>query len=189
MNKVIDWRTVLDEIYQQEAGLSEDDLKTFVSSVTRPLSESEVRELQAKQVNPFRASDPLHKLWKPFDIAAWTLPQRELPQRYLEFLRFANGAECRTGERAFGFFSALGDVRAMILAYEFPEYMPGTLPFALNGGGVFYIFDMREPAVQGEYPVLCAHAGNLGLEPDCFVKVADSFLEICQGRINVEELL
>jgi hypothetical protein len=76
----------------------------------------------------------------------------------------------------------------MMLAYHLPEYMPGGLPFAFNGGGTFYLFDMREGAVHGEYPVVCSHAGNLGWGPDACFLVASSFEVACRGQVNVDEL-
>jgi hypothetical protein len=69
----------------------------------------------------------------------------------------------------------------------FPEWMQGAIPFALDGGGVFYVFDMREKAKNGEYPILISEAGNLGYHDAKLI--ANSFLEVCQGTINVEELL
>jgi hypothetical protein len=73
--------------------------------------------------------------------------------------------------------------------------MPAALPFAFNGGGVFYLFDMREPAdADGEYPVVAAHAGNLGwaghdecYPPECW-PVADGLAQACRGRTNIEDL-
>lgn len=76
----------------------------------------------------------------------------------------------------------------MMLAYHLPEYMPGALPIAFNGGGTFYLFDMREPAKKGEYPVVCSHSGKLGWDTDECVRIADSFLSACQGSVNVDDL-
>jgi hypothetical protein len=83
----------------------------------------------------------------------------------------------------------------MTLAYHLPEYMPGALPFAFNGGGVFYLFDLREPAdADGQYPVVAVHAGNLGwatheegYPPECW-PVADGLEQACRGRTNIEDL-
>ena len=69
----------------------------------------------------------------------------------------------------------------------FPEWMPGAIPFALNGGGVFYVFDMRQQPQNGEYPILMAEAGTLDFE---YAKlIGNSFLEVCQGTTNIEDLL
>jgi len=75
-----------------------------------------------------------------------------------------------------------------MLAYHIPQYMPDALPIAFNGGGVFYLLDMREPACEGEYPIVCASSGYLGWEPRAWRLVAPSFLEACRGTVNVEDL-
>jgi hypothetical protein len=67
--------------------------------------------------------------------------------------------------------------------------MPGALPFAFNGGGTFYLFDMRRPARKGEYPIVCTHSGNLGWEPDEHVRIAASFEAACRGAVNVDDLM
>ena len=38
---------------------------------------------------------------------------------------------------------------------------PGPLPFAFDGGGRFYVFDMRKVAIYGEYPALLTDSGAL----------------------------
>jgi hypothetical protein len=75
----------------------------------------------------------------------------------------------------------------MLLAYQLPEYMPGALPIAFNGGGTFYLLDMRQSAVGGEYPVVCAHAGYLDWGPEACCVIADSFVSACRGRVNVDD--
>jgi hypothetical protein len=80
-------------------------------------------------------------------------------------------------------------LREFLVSYHVPQYMPLAVPFAFNGGGVMYLFDMRDPpASDGEYPILCAHAGCLTFDPHDSPKVADSFPEVCRGRFNVERL-
>ena len=79
-------------------------------------------------------------------------------------------------------------VRATLLAYHVPQYLPGALPFAFNGEGTLYLFDMRQPAKGGEYPVVCSQAGNLGWEVDECLKIAKTFEAACHGTGNVEEL-
>jgi hypothetical protein len=109
----------------------------------------------------------------------------------LEFLRWSNGGWCRSGEREFGFFPTSDPkhgVRAMTLAYNLPEYIPGALPFAFNGCGTFYLFDMRRDAIAGAYPVVCAHAGNKGWEPDQCWPIADSFEAAYRGKLGVDDL-
>jgi hypothetical protein len=175
----IDWANIFAEAWPV-AGASEAEIAHLIEQIRAPLSPGEVAVINAGQRNPFRPGDP----------SQWVIPQRPLPQSYLGFLRFSNGGEFCNGGRRFQFFPALSPrhgLRAMLLAYGFPEYMPLVLPFALNGGGVFYTFDMREAAVNGEYPILVTEAGNLGYEDAKLL--AASFVEACEGKMNIEELL
>ncbi|MEW4571520.1 SMI1/KNR4 family protein [Tautonia sp. JC769] len=116
---------------------------------------------------------------------------RPLPPSYLSLLSWSDGGEFRTGGRWFQFFPALDPghgVLAMSEAYGLPRFMPQALPLAFNGGGTFYLLDMRGPAAGGEYPVVCSHAGNLGWSAEECVRVAGSFPEACRGTIDVDEL-
>lgn len=186
----MDWDAVFDEALP-EPGATAEALARFVTGVARPLSAAEVAAANAGQRNPFPPGDPLHPAWWPIDPARWVIPTRPLPPPYLSFLRWSDGGWFRTGRREFGFFGTLdpgGGVRAMMLAYQLPEYMPGAVPIAFDGGGTFYLFDLREPPVDGEYPVVCAHAGNLGWEPDESWRIADSFLGACRGTVEVHDL-
>ncbi|MET7402661.1 SMI1/KNR4 family protein [Dactylosporangium sp. NPDC005572] len=155
------------------------------------MTEQEIAAIAAGQRNPFPPHDPLSAAWRPIDARRWRVPGRPPPASYLTWLSWSNGGVFGNGERWFQLLpvDGPGGVRAMLLAYELPEYMPGALPFALNGGGVFYLFDMRAPAdADGEYPVVASHAGNLGWNTDdeCWL-VADRLEQACRGRTNVEE--
>jgi len=185
-----DWLSVFDEAYPV-AGASAGDLARFAASVGRPLTPDEIETVNRGQQNPFPRSDPLYASYRPFDAALWTVPDRPLPAAYLGFLAWSDGGEFRTGDRWFQFFSTLDPghgVRAVLLAYHLPQHMPGALPFAFNGGGTFYLFDLRQPAVAGEYPIVCSHAGSQGWEPDAHVRVADSFEAACRGTVCVDDL-
>jgi hypothetical protein len=187
---VIDWSRVFDEVHPA-AGASAADLKRLIASVGQPLTPSEVKAIRHSQRNPFPKGDPLYASWRPFDPSAWMVPDRPLPESYLGFLSWSNGGEFRTGERWFQFFPALdpgGGVRATLLAYHLPQYVPGALPFAFNGGGTFYLFDMRRAARRGEYPVVCSDSGSLGWKPDQCRQVADTFEAACRGTVDVDEL-
>jgi hypothetical protein len=186
----MDWSAVFDDMYPLP-GASEAEIAQFVASIGAPLSKAEVAVINRSQRNPFPKGDPLHAAYRPFDPSQWVIPNRPLPSAYLAFLRWSNGGEFRTGERWLQVFPALDPrhgARAMMLAYQLPEYMPGALPFAFNGGGTFYLFDMRLPAAAGEYPVVCSHSGSLGWEPAECVQVAESFEGVCRGSVNVDEL-
>lgn len=187
----MDWSSVFDESHPVK-GATAADLKEFVATICRPLTLVEIQDATRSQSNPFRQGDPLHSCWKPFDATKWLIPDRPVSRSYLEFLSWSNGGEFRQGNRWLQFLPALDPshgVRAMLLAYQLPQYMPGAIPFAFDGGGIFYLFDMRQVASNGEYPIVCSQSGNLGWEPDECVQIAESFLEVCQGTIDVAELL
>lgn len=179
----VDWNSIFDEVHARP-GATKQDVSEFVSSALLPLTSDEAERIRRAQNNPFPKGDPLHPTWKPFDPANWKLPKRSFPSDYLRLLQWANGAECRSGARVFQFFPTAG-VRATMLAYHIPQHMSCAVPFAFNGGGVFYLFDMRKPARNGEYPIVCCGAGALGFGHA--IKIADSFLAACQGKANVAD--
>lgn len=103
------------------------------------------------------------------------------PDAYLDFLRWSNGGEFCTGERTFYPMLPCEEiVRDWILGYSLPLYVPMAFPFALNGGGSFFAFGMREESVGGEYPVIFIDSG--ARDYACAAPVAASFLEACRGR-------
>lgn len=186
----MNWETVFDW-KQKEPGASKAVLDQFVSEVGRAMTHTEIETVNRSQQNPFPPADPLHAAYRPFDPSAWVVPNRPLPTTYLSLLSWSDGGGFRNGDREFGFFSALGPsggVRAMLLAYHLPEYMQWALPFAFNGGGVFYLFDMRRPAVKGEYPIVAASAGYLSWDCEAWRVVAETFPDACRGTTNIEEL-
>lgn len=168
-------------------GATDDVCEAFLEEIGQPLTAQELAEIRASQSNPFFETDPLYASWEPLDPVLWPLPQRPLPPAYLSLLQWSNGGEFRTGERWFQFFPT-HDLRPILLSYCLPEYMPYALPFAFNGSGTFYLFDLRSPAVDGEYPIVCAHAGNLGWEPEACFALAGSFITLCQGTLEIDKL-
>lgn len=175
---MIDWNLIFDEV-KLSKGASEPEIADFVKEFPMPLSEREIEKIR----NDLRKINLDAEVYDP---AKWSLPNKPFPLSFLDFLTWNNGGWCRTGEREFGFFST-ADLREYTLAYMFPEWMKDAVPFALDGGGVFYVFDMRREAKNGEYPILTTAAGNQGY--DDAVLIADSFIEACSGNINIEELL
>jgi hypothetical protein len=163
-------------------GVSEQDLAAALADLRRPLSEEEADQIGRSQTNPFPRGDSLHASWRPFDPHRWRLPDRPLPPSYLSFLRWSDGGAFFNGDRRFDPFLPCGELREYLLGNHIPQYMPGALPFAFDGGGRFYLFDMRNEPVRGEYPVLYVGAGNLGYEDA--VLVAASFIEACRGTTN-----
>jgi len=156
------------------------------------LSSAEIADALRRQTNPFPTDHPLHNVWHPFDPSSWIVPRLALPPPYVDFLSWSNGGDFRTGERWFQFFPAIDSthcVRAYMLGYNLPQHMPLALPFALNGSGIFYFFDMRHGCIGDEYPVVCSDSCNLGWEPGQHIRIAESFLEACHGVISVDDLL
>lgn len=171
---MVDWQNVFDESHP-ESGATDSEIEELIQGLSVPLSASEEAELSDSiAVNP----------------ASWRIPDYPLPELYINLLRWSNGGEFRTGERWFQFFSASDPshgIRAMMLAYHIPLYMEGSIPFAFNGAGTFYLFDMRETPVDGEYPTIAAPAGCLTYDEEC-VSVASCFLDACSGSVSVESL-
>ncbi|TQR46329.1 SMI1/KNR4 family protein [Paenibacillus popilliae] len=182
----MNWASVFEVCYQKNPGLTEQEVEHFISHWNNPLSEEEIAEIRERQRNPFPVTDPLHKLYHPFDPAKWSIPNKCLPAAYLDLLRYSNGGEFGNGARHFQFFSA-DELRAMMLAYEFPEYMPEAIPFAMDGCGIHYAWDMRSSSEENEYPILVSHSGNLGYADSA--QIASTFLELCTGTISAEDLL
>lgn len=182
----MNWATTFDMCYRTSSGITDLELQSFIDSWNLPLSEQELAEIKKQQRNPFHATNPMYELYTPIDPSKWTIPNKRLPAAYIAFLQYSNGGEFGQGERYFQFFNS-DELRAMMLAYEFPEYMPGSVPFAMDGCGHHYIWDMREDPARDEYPILVSHSGNLGY--DDAMLVATSFVELCQGTVSVEQLL
>ena len=181
----INWKTVFSQHFSAK-GATEGDLQALVSTIWQPLSEREVQALVASQSNPFSIDDPLHISYKPFDPRNWRLPSRPLPSSYLDLLRWSNGGAFLSGDRRFDPLFSSSEVREMLLSYHVPQYMPGSLPFAFDGGGNFYLFDLREPSVEGEYPILFVGAGNLRYEDA--VVIARSLADACRGTSDPNDL-
>ncbi|WP_395745187.1 SMI1/KNR4 family protein [Prosthecobacter sp.] len=182
-----DWPSIFEERYPSP-GAGARELSKFVRTFGAALSSKELHEIKSGQSNPFPPTDPLYASYSPFDPRDWKLPAGALPADYLNFLAWSNGGEFRTGSRWFQFMPAIDPmhgVRAMLLAYHIPQYMPLALPFAMDGGGGIYLFDMRDPA--GEPPIVWAHAGSLGWRPDEHVQLGGSFLAACTDKTAPDE--
>jgi hypothetical protein len=64
--------------------------------------------------------------------------------------------------------------------------MPDALPFALNGGGWFYVFDMRRDHPSKEYPILFTECGVLNYA-DAY-PLGDSFMSVLGDSRDPETL-
>jgi hypothetical protein len=181
---VVRWSKLFTRRYPVK-GATEPELRSLVSSLATPLTEEEAEAINASQSNPFPSSDPSHLIYKPFDPRKWLFPTTSLPDSYLDFLGWSNGGSFFTGDRCFDPLIACNEVRNHLLGYHVPQYMPGAIPFAFDGGGRFYLFDMRREPIAGEYPILFVGSGNL-----CYadaVHVAASFIDACKGTSDPSE--
>lgn len=166
------WGGLFTEKYP-EKGATEFELQRVAGSLFLPLNDSELSFVESARANPF--ADAFHP-------RKWWLPKFPLPESYLDFLRWSNGGAFLTGERRFDPFIPVAELRRYLLSYHFPALMPGAVPFAMDGGGCFYVFDMRQNPVGSEFPILFTSAGNLGYTDAIFV--ANSFEEACRGATN-----
>ena len=173
------WPSLFDECHP-EPPASEAAIARLLHDVSRPLTGAEIADIFARQTNPFAAGSPLHDRFHKVDPAPWKLPTQSPPEPYLSFLRYSNGGSFRTGGRWFDPVLKSFQVREYLLAYHIPEHLPQTLPFAFDGSGTFYLFDMRRPAIDGEFPILLVHAGNLDF--DDALLVGETFVEACSNR-------
>ena len=172
---------------EQNAGASELEIQVFTESVFNPLTQAEIDRINRSQQNPFPKNDRYYDLYHPFDPSVWILPKGKLCGDFFTFMKWSNGGAFYLGERIIQLF-ALEEIRGFMLAYNIPEYMPKALPFAFNGGGRFYLFDMRNKSNNGEYPIVCAPAGGLGWSEDSFRVVSSTFQGVFTDSFSIDDL-
>jgi hypothetical protein len=163
------------KFYDSQYGLSKEEISTLNSFLQSPLSAAEIDDIATR----FSGTYSRHP-------STWEITIKDLPSSYIDLLAFSNGGGISNGAREIGFFGKK-ELREYLLEYHFPVWMPFCLPFGLNGGGVFYVFDMREPSVCGEYPIVAASSGALSF--DDAVHIASSLDEVFESSINIEEFL
>jgi hypothetical protein len=153
------WDLVFDPHWgQRNGGASEHDLAQLYESLRRPVTLAEMN-----------AVSPKTRLWR--------IPQPPLPTSYLDLLRFSNGGAFRVGDRYFDPLFTTTQVREFLLAYAIPEHLPGLLPVAFDGGGGFYLLDLRVPPAHGDCPVVFSHASIL--DPEDLVLVGETLVQAC----------
>ncbi|MFO1042266.1 MAG: SMI1/KNR4 family protein [Planctomycetaceae bacterium] len=160
--------------FELNPGIDVDSIAAANAMLRAPFSDDEVSRL-----SQYLDSDTVSRLPKSPSI-------RELPESYVTLLARSNGGGFTIGEREVAYFDPK-TIRDYLVDNQFPIYMPGALPFGLNGGGVFYVFDMREPAVGPDYPILAASSGNL-----CYYDspvIARTLDELVSDTRNIEELM
>jgi len=109
------------------------------------------------------------------------LPSEPLPEDLVAFLCWSDGAAWRTGSREFSSFGCK-EIREYMLAYEFPEYMPGAIPLGLDGGGIFCALDLRAGSSSSLY---AAGSGNLDWNDVCYL--APTFTDFCRGTSRIAD--
>jgi hypothetical protein len=175
----MDWWSVFERI-MPAAPATDDDIEFLQNGVLAPLTPEEVAAAVAVQHNPFPVSDPLRGSYKPFDPAAWILPRRRFPSAFAEFLQWSNGGCFSNDVRELDIFGT-SSIRDYLLGYNLPQYMPGAVPFAFDGGGGLFLFDMRGDPQGDEFPIVFSHSGNLGWDEDEHIFVAATFIEAWLG--------
>ena len=101
---------------------------------------------------------------------------------YLGFLRWSNGGYFQGIARDLDPLFSTHEVRDYMLTYNIPHWMPETCPIGFDGGGGFYLLDMRKELQPREFPVVWAHASNLGFEDAR--QLAKSFSEFIEKRLS-----
>lgn len=158
------------------------DIAKFVESVFEPISDEEIKALHAEHeaVVGDSCCDPA------FDPGSWQLPQRKLPDSYLAFLRYSNGGFFAGQNRNFDPLFNVNEIRDYMLAYCIPHWMPLSCPIGFDGGGTFYLLDMREDAPANDYPVLFAHAGNLGYNQA--ITLTETFADLIETQLGPHDI-
>lgn len=161
--------------FELNPGIDVDSIAAANAMLRAPFSDDEVSRL-----SQYLDSDTVSRLPN-------TSPSiRDLPESYVMLLARSNGGGFTIGEREVAYFDPK-TIRDYLVDYQFPIYMPGALPFGLNGGGVFYVFDMREPAVGPDYPILAASSGNLCYDDSPVI--ARTLNELVTDTRNIEDLM
>lgn len=84
-------------------------------------------------------------------------------------------------------FGILGvDMPAYYNDHEFPRYLPGAWPLALDGGGGFYCLDLRTVLAgsrtdESTAPLVWSHAGNLGWGLQDHVRISTNASEFLRN--------
>ena len=108
-------------------------------------------------------------------------PFCELPDTYIELLKESNGGDFTTGNREYQLFSAEETLQAY-QSYNFSVYMPFSFPFAMDGCGNFYIFNLREK----DDCVYAVSAGDLEWE-ECY-KIADYLVQCFRQKESLDDI-
>ena len=109
-------------------------------------------------------------------------PVCELPDTYIELLKESNGGDFTTGNREYQLFSAEETLQAY-QSYNFSVYMSFAFPFAMDGCGNFYIFNLREKDD-------CIYAvSSSDLEWDECHKIANNLMQCFGQNESLDDIL
>ena len=109
-------------------------------------------------------------------------PNTIFPESYVLLMSESNGGNYISGEREYQFLS-LKEVTEYYEAYMFSKYMPFAFPFAMDGCGNFYIFNLKST----DKNIYCVSAGNMGWEQDEYFHVANNFEECLSQKDLLEK--
>jgi len=165
-------------VSRPERPASDAELDALAGSVFAPLSTIEIEE----QITAHKTASEGNCIELTFEPSSWQLPKRHLPASYLAFLRYSNGGFFEGAHRNFDPLFSTNELREYMLAYGIPSWMPLSLPIGFDGGGSFYLLDMRNESINNDYPVLFVHADNLGY--DEAITLARSFSEFIETRLG-----
>lgn len=159
--------------YSKDEPLSDREIADMNGFLAEPLNEEEIKSL-----------DELCAVTGQIDPRNWQLSDYHLPSEYIDLLRYSRSGLLANGEREFGFFSPEA-IRDYYLRYMFPEYQPGAVPIGLNGGGVFYAYDLRNPTSGA--PIIATSSNILSWEES--VVLGHSLADVFAKDTNIEDEL
>ena len=109
-------------------------------------------------------------------------PICELSHTYIELLNESNGGDFTIGNREYQLLSAEEALQAY-QSYNFSIYMPFAFPFAMDGCGNFYIFNLREK----DDCIYAVSASDLEWEASCMI--AENLIQCFRQKEALDDIL
>ena len=151
------------------------ELETALAALLPPFTTNELEKLFS---NDHHSPQPIKNVLSDMSDR-W-------PKSWLDFFSWSNGGIFLSGAREFGSILTIGEVRDYLVTCGMLLELPGAIPFAMDGSGSFYLFDVRRPPVEGEYPVVFGHHTDLSWNR--VVSLEPSFFECCSALARPELL-
>jgi hypothetical protein len=145
------------------------------SHLQRPFGRNQIEEVLAIEPGVTSLQNPFTRI------------EDQWPVSWLSFLRWSNGGDFingENGERGFQDMFSLEQVREYTTLYGIAHFLPGAIPFAMDGGAALYMFDTRKSPNAGEYPIVFCHSSEVGGGWDSVTRLEDSFLACCQSTVD-----